>query len=684
MLAVMLFAGKRRGWPFNLIAGTSLLLVAWSLLMIWASVNVDNFAALILLDTPHSVAVLLILGQIIRRSASSGWLRNFGLLLPWAGVVPCVLLLAISRFEIDAASAIAFYSVIGVALLGLLAIEQIYRNTRPEQRNVMGLISAAFGVILVFDFFVYTNGMLVGGLNAQLWSARGFVNALAVPVLIVALKKDPHWESNLFVSRQVVFYTASLIGVGAYLLIMAFGGTLIQRFGGEWAAAVQSVFFAASLLMLVLILFSPQLRRRVRVFLAKHFYRNRYDYREEWLKLIRRLSEETSRIPMSEQCLYALADILDSDGGGLWLHRTQGGGYVLASSFGPFDGASQLNDDHPIVSFLRRTGWIVDGLQYRNDPSAYDQNFDVDGDDAYIDDRVFIPIVLGEELTGVAALNRPSGLPILNFEDHDLLRTVVRQLAVFLAQDQAREMIAETRQFELFNRLTAFVMHDLKNLIAQQSLVVSNAAKHKSNPQFVDDAIDTIANSVRRMNHLLEQLQGGSVNRRASTVDIGSVLNQVVSDAAGRLPVPDLYVDGESMTVLADQERLDNVLRHMVRNAQDATPSDGVVAVRVSTVERDPHGRYVRIDITDNGEGMSPDFVRDLLFKPFYSTKGAQGMGIGAYQARDYIDSIGGAVEVDTELGRGTTFTILLPAVASRSASPLPAIENEDRQCEST
>jgi putative PEP-CTERM system histidine kinase len=192
--------------------------------------------------------------------------------------------------------------------------------------------------------------------------------------------------------------------------------------------------------------------------------------------------------------------------------------------------------------------------------------------------------------------------------------------------------------------------------------VVHNAEKHKRNPEFVDDAIATIANSVDRMSRLLVQLTQGQAAEQRRSVDLADLLARVVQRAANRLPHPTLKVISDCSTE-ADPDRLIMVLDHVIRNAQDATGENGEVEI-----ELDCEAQAPRIHVRDNGIGMDETFQRDRLFRPFDTTKGSKGMGIGAYQAREYLRSLGGEVSVSSAPGQGTTFGFLF--APPRAAAP--------------
>jgi putative PEP-CTERM system histidine kinase len=331
-----------------------------------------------------------------------------------------------------------------------------------------------------------------------------------------------------------------------------------------------------------------------------------------------------------------------------------------------------------LVAFLSQYQWVIDLAELRETPDAY-QNISLPESIAQQRRfRLVVPLSHGEELIGLVALADPPPPFKPNYEDRDLLKTVGRHVAVHLAQFEADRRLSESRQFEAYHRLTAFVMHDLKNLTAQLALIVSNAEKHKRNPEFVDDAIATIANSTERMQRLIEQLQRREVQSLTRRVPLAEIARSAAKRCSGRVPVPECGALDQDLWVEADPERLTMVVEHVIRNAQDATPESGRVSVSVSidTAESNGngHGESVPVGdtsrlrvptaaltVSDSGGGMTREFIQERLFKPFDTTKGSKGMGIGAYQVREYVQSLGGRVDVASEPGQGTRFTLRVP-----------------------
>jgi len=558
------------------------------------------------------------------------------------------------------------FSLIGqllYAVLGLALVEQLFRNTPVEQRWGIKFLCFGLGGLFVFDFYLYTDALLFHRLDGAIWSARGFVNIIAVPLVAITAARNPDWSLPIFMSRRMVLHSTTLFSAGLYMLLMALAGYYIKLYGGEWGGVLQIAFLFGAIMVLVALLFSGQFRARTKVFLNKHFFSYRYDYREEWLRVIGLLAGDRADLPLNERLIWALAEIVESSGGMLWV-RSEKGNYRFRARFNSQHPIQALVDSsEPMVPFMELQRWVINMDEYRDAPDVYDDlalpDWLLGNPDAWL----VVPLIHDERLLGFVLLLQPRAPQSINWENLDLLKTVGMQAASYLALNQAAEALAEARQFEGFNRLSAFVIHDLKNLIAQLSLVAKNAAKHKHNPDFIDDAVRTIENAVSKMNRLMAQLKSADITGENRRIDLLSELRDAVAAKSGGRPVPALKSEVQQAFVVAEPDRLSAVLGHVVQNAQDATPPDGEVEVllRVS-------GDQAIVDVRDTGMGMDPEFIKTRLFRPFDSTKGLTGMGIGAYECREVISALGGQVLVESAPGRGTTFRIMLPLAAELPA----------------
>jgi putative PEP-CTERM system histidine kinase len=544
-----------------------------------------------------------------------------------------------------------------MAIAGLVMVEQIMRNAHVESRRAVKYLCIGLGVIFAYDFYLYANALLFQNLDATLWEARGFVNAMAVPVLAVAIARDPRLSLDIFVSRRMVFHTSALLGTGLYLLAIGMGGYYIRRYGGEWSNVVQVIFLFGAAFVLLVLLFSGRVRATLRVLLNKHFFHYKYDYRDEWLRFIHTLSSGQPDERLRERAIYSLAEIIDSPGGVLWMRQMMDQYAPVASWQMEVSEKAVIRKDHPLIRFMATREWLIDLDEYERDPELYNNIAIPEWLEQMPNAWLVVPLIVHVHLIGFIVLARSPAQLDFNWEDSDLIKTAGRQAAVHLAQLEASRALAEARQFEVCNRLSAYVMHDLKNLIAQLSLVVTNAGKHKNNPLFMEDAINTVNNSVQKMNRLLAHLRSDSMQvQEAENIELADVLGEVVKTMSSGKPVPSLDLQAVGIRLKADRDRFASIIGHLIRNAQDATPADGRIIVRLFR-----RSDSAIIEVQDTGAGMDKEFIRDRLFRPFDSTKGKSGMGIGVYESRDYIHKLGGDIEVISRVGEGTTFRVRLP-----------------------
>ncbi|KZC26972.1 XrtA/PEP-CTERM system histidine kinase PrsK [Rhodanobacter denitrificans] len=550
--------------------------------------------------------------------------------------------------------------VLVLTLTGLVFLEQIYRNVQREQRWALKFLVIALGLLFAYGIFLYSYAVLYREFNASAWAARGFIDALLVPLLLVAAARNPQWSLDVGVSRRAVFYSTSLLVVALYIIATAIGGYYVRLYGGDWGRVAEITLVCFALLLVLLIAFSGQARSRLRVFLHKNFFSFRHDYREEWLRLTATLSAGDTELP--QRAVHAIAQIMDSPAGALFT-RDDADDFVAEARWNmPTPAGLKFPASMPAFGLMQTRRWIYD---LSEPPPLGDEQLRAPAELTGLPHAwLLVPLVLEDRLVGFVVLAHARARRAFDWEDIDLLRAAGSQVAGILAQAVDARRLAEARQFEGFNRLTAFLMHDLKNLAAQQSLLLQNAERHRHNPAFVDDMLATVANSVQRISRLLEQLRGDAAPTRHGRVPLAAVLDKALDECHAQSPRPQYLPATDELWVQTDTDQLATVLGHVIRNAQDAAQAHGHVTLRV----RHETG-HATIEIEDDGAGMDEDFIHNRLFKPFFTTKASKGMGIGAYQARAYVHSLGGTMHVDSTPGQGSVFTIQLPLAEPAGAA---------------
>ncbi|OWQ44556.1 hypothetical protein CDL60_23985 [Roseateles noduli] len=563
---------------------------------------------------------------------------------------------------------------LGLGVFGLVLIEQMLRNIDSDARWNAKPVSLGLGAVFAFDVFVYSQASLFAQFDGDALSVRAAVHSLAVPLLWLASRRHKKWLDKLHVSRTAAFHSATLLIVGVYLLGVSGIGYYVRYTGGEWGRALQQVLLAVGVLVLLTMGLSGSLRAKLRVYISKHFFSYRYDYRQEWLRFTAMLSASASPAELGESVIRGLAHLVESPGGALWLRRapatTAGTDYQQAARWNLNDDRQPLTADEPLLRLLQERAWIVDLDEWRQSPAAYEHAplpEAIAGDARH---WLLIPLLNAGVLTGWVILGQPRTRLELNWEVRDLLRTAAQQAASYLAQMQAAEALLEARKFEAFNRMSAFVVHDLKNIVTQLSLMMKNAKRLRDNPEFQQDMLDTVENSLEKMRQLMLQLREGDKPHHGSAggVVLTAIARRLAAAAVSKGRALELELRDE-VSARGHEERIERVLGHVVQNALDATPIDGRVTLRLQRV-----GSHAQVEVEDTGCGMSQEFIDQRLFKPFQTTKAA-GMGIGAYESYQYLQELGGKINVESAPGKGTKVTILLPLFFAQSGSDAGLVE---------
>jgi len=610
------------------------------------------------LSTLHSVAWILgLVATLMLNISDEGSHKSsyalYALLAAFCAVGALYVPYLISDGQIDASVRAFTWNGLLLGLLGIVVVEQVVRNTLDRQKQAVSFLCAGAALFFVFDIVVYSNALLFSRIDPAINELRPILNLIAAISLIFATTRT-NYTNQVSISRKAVFYSASLIVAGVFLFTMAATAYYVRMFGGSWGMILQVSLLIGASVGFILVFASAEWRASLRVFINKHFFMHKYDYRTEWLNLINILSQPSSDKDEKEIAIEAACSVFHADDAQLWL-RVNNDYHHSASTNSDTVSMPTVSGDSDFCEILA-SDWVFhptgrSRTNESNNSALPEWTF------AIPSIWIIAPLISQQRLVGFMILTKNEGSANLTWEDLDVLRTVGRQLGSYLALHVAAEQLAQSKQFDTYNKLTAFIMHDLKNLIAQQALVVENAKKHKENPAFVEDAIKTIENSVTRMSTLLSKMQqrGPSSSR---SLELNKILLESVNKCRSKKPSPSLRMDDRAIWVTGDRDHLVMIFSHVIKNAQEATPASGFVDVFVVA-----DSKTAVVTVEDNGQGMNEQFIKERLFRPFDTTKSGQGMGIGVFQTREYIQNLGGDVQVESSEGLGTTFTVSIPVV---------------------
>ena len=611
----------------------------------------------LLLECLHYNVWVMAIGIALRNHSKRQYLPR-SLQILFAGGWPLTFLVMINFFiPHSGIAALAPWLALGLAVISLVSVEQLYRYVAVNDRQIK-LLCMNLGAIFIYDIYLFTHALIFQVIDPLLWQSRAAVSIATCLFMalgtLVPLQQSQR-AANFNISRPIAFYTTSLVGVGLLITLLSLGGYYVRLYGGNWGTVIYSFVLVGAVLIIATVFISSSLRSRLSVLINKHLFRHKYDYRSEWLRIINYLAQPAESSEVNQRAFFAVASTTKAPGGAIWILKQGFYEPVYQINLPRLVGLEEEPADSPFCKVFLDNEWVY--FPDSGDNEALGQNNHLLPYWARNFPNLWLifPLIVGEELVGFMALTKPEDDAALNWEDLDLLKTIGRQLASYLKRHHQAEQLAEGKQFDTYNKLVAFIIHDLNNLIAQQALMVKNAEKHKDNPAFVEDAIKTISNSVDRMNNLLKKLRRDESDL-VKCLNISEVVEQAVNECRRNNPHLSSSIEKSRHSLNADQVRLVMTITNFIKNALEATSAGGRVHVTLAY----QNDRAV-ITIEDNGSGMDWDFIHNRLFKPFETTKSGKGMGIGVYLSREYISELGGSLNVMSAVGEGTTITITLP-----------------------
>jgi len=542
-----------------------------------------------------------------------------------------------------------FYLAVMVSLIvALVHLEATYVNASPIATWKIKYEIIGIGIILTVQICYFSQALLYRSLNMNYLPLRSFMYLVATAMMAFSFICR-HGNVRIQVSRQLALKSFVLFAVGVYLIMLGLLGEGMKYLGNAFPRMVtMCLAFLAGIALLILLL-SERFKRELKVVLNKNFYQNKHDYRTQWLRFTEQLSTSRSGEELLQRILSAYCSIFGIDGSALFLFVEEQGGYCVTASYEMEPVCRMISPDNSLVRFMRERAWVV---------NAKDENPEISEEVGHVfeqDDISFIiPLFDGNRLEGFIALGHIiKDNEEYNYEDYDLMKTIARQASQAILHQRLSEQIMQAREMEAIGNVATFVVHDLKNLVATLSLIVDNAGKYMQNPDFQKDMLASLGNTAERMRILIGRLKNlGDKNLlNLSPVD----LLDVTARTAQMVATGRITVSGSPVRIIADGEEIQKVVINLLINAVEASAPEQPILAEVGN-----DGGVPFIRISDQGCGMSDQYIRTNLFKPFTTSK-KQGLGIGLYQCRKIVESHGGRIEVSSQEGSGSVFTVWLP-----------------------
>jgi putative PEP-CTERM system histidine kinase len=550
-------------------------------------------------------------------------------------------------------------------LISILSIVLILANLERTLRAATGRMRwqikfMILGVAVLFAPRIYTGSqaLLFSASDSTLGSVHTIALLAASSLFTRSLFRAPIFDAGIYLSRATIQNSLTMLLIGAYLVTV---GVLARSLNLDWSLPLDAFLIFAALTSLAILLLSDRLRQRLKRFIGRHFNRPRYDYRKEWMELTERTTSLVDAHELCSAVAKMISETLDTLSVNIWL-KDSSQGFALAGST-VFSGS----DAKDLEKIRDGTSEVIQILMDRRTPLDFSR-LKLKWSQAIMQDkpeyfrtseiRYAVPLQAGGELVGLMTLNddRVGGEP-LTIEDLDLLQTLGAQLAGSLLNLKLLDRLRAAKEVEAFQNVSAFFVHDLKNLAARLSLTMQNLSVHFDNLEFRGDAMRAIARSLstiedmcNRLSLLKKKIELNMVESDLNTL-VSSTLKELQSSLKTQIeknlrPIP---------TVQMDPEQLQKVLINLILNANDAIGGKGQIFVETA-----PRDSCVMVSISDNGCGMSQEFSEKSLFRPFETTKKG-GLGIGLFHSKLIVEAHRGRIEVESSERSGSTFRVLLP-----------------------
>jgi hypothetical protein len=556
------------------------------------------------------------------------------------------------------------------AVIMLVMLDNTYRRVKQRggRHALYGLMGSLFYLI-----FLCSQGLLYSHIPSPafyLGSAIVFICGLLLAYDIVRYRL---LQVDIYVGRGAVYSSAILLLVGGYLVLMGLVAKLVKALGGHLGLFFTILAAFVMLMMLFVLLLSGSLKRRLKLFIDRNFYRGRYDYREQWLRFSEEMSSLLDLEDIVARFLEMVLETIDARKGCVMVPQESDGDFQMIASMDLDRANLRIPQNSDFLHWLFVLGQPIE---------LSDVRFTQNTGDAVSNYRdrlwelglvVLVPLVTKRKLIGLLALGPARSPEPYSEVDLELLEAIGNHLSMAILNTKMSQELVINRELEFMHKVSSFIVHDLKNSISTLSMLLQNAAGNMEDPQFRESMIRTIAGTVEKMKGLMGKIRtmpkDMPLNRQPQD------LNQVVRDVVSKTKIDQLdrirYIEelGRIPLTHVDRNYIEKILTNLVINALEAMPGGGILKMSTQVVQNGAQpqvdqgtgvGRWVQIEVVDTGEGMSPEFIKHRLFRPFQTTK-KKGLGIGLYQCREAVEAHGGRIEVTSAKEEGTVFTIRLP-----------------------
>ncbi|MDP3024821.1 MAG: PEP-CTERM system histidine kinase PrsK [candidate division Zixibacteria bacterium] len=542
------------------------------------------------------------------------------------------------------------------AVVSIISLEKTFHSCIQEEKRKLVLPFVLSLALLVLLVYLVTSGFLDARIRGFTFPGWGILSLLWSLSLIRYLKEK---TASVQITRQVVYSSAVAILIGGYLILIGLVAKLIQSYGANLSVFLSMLAAFLVIVVLSALVVSSSVKERVKRFVDSTVYKGRVDYQAEWT----RFSENIASLLDLDEILKEVAGVVSSN------LRIEDIAILLSEGQGRFSLAYPKDTSLELV--IRKEEDFLDWIFRYGEPIGIK---DIELNKSLTEEeRVFlkqaeelklalcVPMIAKRNLVGLLFLGQKKGNQPFSEEDFSFLGGVAHQASIAVLNAKLSQELILSREMESFNKLSSFILHDLKNFISMLSMLLQNAEERLKNPDFQKSVLVTISDTVERMKNLISKLSTPSAGIKLDLKNCD--LNKVVQNILDKMKISNFTriktsLDfGSLPLVRCDQTQIEKVFQNLILNALEAMPEGGTLSI---TTEMDNETGLIRLKVSDTGSGMSKEFIRNSLFKPFQTTK-KKGLGIGLIQCKEIMEMHKGRISVESEEGKGTIFTLELP-----------------------
>ena len=547
------------------------------------------------------------------------------------------------------------------AIMVLINIERILRNSTGHFRWQIKFMILGIGCIFAARIYTISQALLFNAIKMELELINDAALIIGALLVTKSLYRTRNLNLKFYMSDKLIYNSMSILIIGVYFIVVGVVAKLSIWYGKSHNLPFKAFFILLALVGFTTLFLSDRLKKKLKRTLSRHFKRSFYDYRKEWANFTHNTTSVMDIRKLSDVGVKMISKTFDVLSVTIWILDESGNDAVMGAS------TVFTIDEEKENSSIKNAM-----LEYIHTIRNKDIPFDIDyledkipeklkGFDKALFDKMMmrycIPLIAGGRLLGLIALHKRVGDSPLTIEDFDLLKTMADQLASSMLNLMLSERLRESKQMETFQSLSAFLVHDLKNLASNLSLTIQNLPKHFENPEFRNDALKSLSQSVDKIRLMCNRLTSLSqkVELKLKTADLNDLINSTLSGLNGSIGDKIMKKFEPVPVVELDSDQIQKVIINLVLNAHEATDKKGEVFIFTSH-----KNGWILFTVQDNGYGISREFMTKSLFHPFKTTK-RMGMGIGLYHSKAIVEAHSGRIEVESELGKGSTFRVFLP-----------------------